>query len=303
MKPVDLPFFVELGSALEQASKVDAIGPLFDAFVKLYRLRNALGTLAAGDRTKLVACGHDLAELLNLLNSFESRHFRDSEGNWISPPDTARSEFEVGAIVAKVQQFQTVLIADLRISTSFTITESGIFDVNQLVNCARNVLSANAAKTVGEEVLREIDDAGKCLAFNLPTACGFHAMRAVERVIKRYLALFLSNEELRKLNNWGHYLGALERRAEGEAEPKPSTEAIALLRQIKEIYRNPVIHPDRTLSAEEAATLFHSTVAAISRVALELAESEPSLPNLFTGIGGAVGLPNPVVTANDADAA
>jgi hypothetical protein len=302
MKPVDLPFFVELGGSLELASKVDARGPLFDAFVKLFRLRNALATLAAGDRAKLIACGHDLAELLNLLNNFEARHFRDSEGNWTSPPDTARSEYELGAIVGKVQQFQTVLIADLRISTSFTVTESGIFDVNQLVNCARNVLSGDAAKIVGEEVLREIDDAGKCLAFNLPTACGFHAMRAVERVIKQYLGEFLSSDEIKKLNNWGQYLAALEKRADGDEEPKPSTEAIALLRQIKEIYRNPVIHPERTLSPEEAATLFHSTVAAISRVAFEVAERQPKLPGLFGGIGGAIGTPNPFLTANDADA-
>jgi hypothetical protein len=125
-------------------------------------------------------------------------------------------------------------------------------------------------------------------------------MRAVERVIKRYLALFLSAEEVKKLNNWGQYLASLERRSDSDSDPKPSAEAIALLRQIKEIYRNPVIHPERTLSTEEAITLFHSTVAAMNRVAFELAAREPKLPNLF-GIG--LGAPNPFVTANDANAA
>lgn len=295
MRPVDLPFFVELGGALEQASKLDSRGPLFEAFVNLFRLRNAIATLFAGERTKLTACGHDLAELSNMLNKFETQHFRDKDGNWVSPPEAARSEFELSAIANKIQQFKTVLIADLRISASFTVTESGIFDVNRLVNSARNVLSPDARTTVGEEVLREIDDSGRCLAFNLATACGFHAMRGVERVIKRYLALFFSADEVDRLNNWGHYLNALERRTDGEIEPKPSAEAIALLRQIKEIYRNPVIHPDRTLSSEEASTLFHSTVAAMSRVAIELAEREPETPNLY-GIGQ--GAANPFLLAD-----
>ncbi|WP_028969017.1 hypothetical protein [Sphingomonas sp. URHD0057] len=284
MKLVDLPFFVELGGALEQASKIDARGPLYDALVHAFRLRQALGSLMVGDRAKLTACGHDLVELINLLNAFETRHFRDPEGNWITPPDSARSEYELNLILSKVEQFRTVLIADLRIMASFTVTRSGIFDVNQLVNCARNVLPTAAFIAVSEDVLKEVDDAGKCLAFNLPTACGFHAMRAVERVIKRYLADFLPAKEIQKFNNWGQYLGALERQRESDAEPKPTAEAIALLRQIKEIYRNPVIHPDRTLSSEEAATLFHSTVAAISRVAIEVAERQLAPVRSIAGV-------------------
>lgn len=285
MRVIDLPFFVELGSALEQARRVDTRGRLFDAFVALYRLRNQLGELMKGQLAKLTACGHDLSELMNMLNAFESRHFRDGEGNWTSPADDARSEFELNAIVAKIEQFRTVLIADLRIAASFTVTKSGIFDVNQLVNCARNVLPPSGFIALADETLKEIDDAGRCLAFNLPTACGFHCMRGVERVIKRYLADFLTAGEIDSMSNWGQYLAALENRYKGDAEPKPTAEAIALLRQIKEIYRNPVIHPDRTLSPAEAATLFHSTVAAISRVATEIAERQLAPTNALSNGG------------------
>jgi hypothetical protein len=289
MKPVDLPFFVELGAALEQASKVDAQGGLFPAMFDLYRLKNALGTLAAGERAKLTACGHDLAELLNQLDAFETRHFRDAQGNWITPADGARAPYELGSIVTKVQQFQNVLIADLRITASFTVTKSGIFDVNQLVNCAHQALPDGVRNKLTKEALDEVDASGKCLAFSLPTASGFHAMRAVERVIKTYLSDFISVEEIARLKNWGQYLDALERRANGEALPKPSQEAIALIRQIKDIYRNPVIHPDRVLSSDEAMALFHSTMAAIGRIATELSKKEPKLPGLLGSILGGVG--------------
>ena len=288
MKPVDLPYFVELGAALENASKIDVRGPLFQAFFDLYRLRSALRGLMDGERAKLTACGHDLAELLNQLDAFESRHFRDAQGNWISPPDDARSEYELSSIIGKIQQFQNVLIADLRIAASFTVTKSGIFDVNQLVNCAHRALPEDVRSKLPKEALDEIDASGRCLAFSLATASGFHAMRAVERVIKAYLGDFISGDEIKRLKNWGQYLDALEKRCAGEALPKPSQEAIALIRQIKDIYRNPVIHPDRVLSPEEAMTLFHSTLAAIGRIAAELSKKEPKLPTLFGSL--AVGL-------------
>ena len=290
MKLIDLPHFVELGAALEEAAKVDARGPLLQAFFGFYRLRSELAKLMSGEQTKLTACGHDLAELMNALAAFETHHFRDKQGNWTNPSEEARSEWEIASIIGKINQFRTVLIADLRIATSFTVTKSGIFDVNQLVNCAHRALSEDARKKLTKEVLDEIDASGKCLAFNLPTASGFHAMRAVERVIKVYLAAFLSPEEIGRLKNWGQYLEALEKRASGEATPKPSPEAIALIRQIKDIYRNPVIHPERVLSADEASTLFHSTLAAIGRIAVELASKEPSKPGIldrYLGAGAA----------------
>jgi len=182
MRPIDLPFFVELGGALEEASNIDTRGPLYPALFGLYRLRNGLANLMAGERAKLTACGHDLAELLNQLNAFETRHFRDAEGNWISPPDDARAEYELGSIASKIQQFRNVLIADLRIAASFTVMKSGIFDVNQLVNCAHKALPDDGRDKLPKDALNEIDASGKCLAFSLATASGFHAMRAVERM-------------------------------------------------------------------------------------------------------------------------
>ena len=111
-------------------------------------------------------------------------------------------------------------------------------------------------------------------------------MRAVERVIRAYLGLFFSADEIGRWSNWGQYIGALEKIASREEKPKPSQEAIALIRQIKDIYRNPVIHPERVLSSDEAANLFHSTLAAINRVAAELREQQETLPGLLGGLLG-----------------
>lgn len=286
MKAVDLNYFLDLGSALQEASSVDPKGGLFDAYFRLIRLNGSLRTLSSGQLARLSATAHDLTELQTALTAFENRHFRDAEGKWRTPEASERSEFELSTIVNKVSQFRTVLTADLRIASAFSVLHAGIFDVNLLVNSAHKALGADAIKRVSVEALTELDASGKCLAFDLPTAAGFHAMRAVERVIKSYLTIFFVPKDIDNMHNWGAYISSLEKVAASDASRKPSDEAIALIRQIKDIYRNPVIHPDRVLSAEEATTLFHSTLAAINRIAGEMEEEQ----SVFTGLlGGLLG--------------
>lgn len=287
MKLIDLPFFVELGASIESARNVDAKGDLFDAYIGFYRLRDALGKLDRGDQVRLSATEHDLAELKNALFQFEQKYFFDDKNSWRSPNREDRAEYEIAAIINKINQFNTVLIADLRVSSTFSVMKTGIFEVNQLVNCASNALSENSKKKLGQEILSEIDASGRCLGFNLPTASGFHAMRAVERVIKLYLSIFTSEDEISKMRNWGQYISALEKALTQEGTSRPSSEAVALIRQIKDIYRNPVIHPDRVLSSDEASTLFHSTLAAINRVSTEIPAKEPLLHNVLSGLLGA----------------
>jgi hypothetical protein len=280
MKLIDLPFFVELGARLEEASTIDPQARLFDAYFKVFPLRQTLERLSSGEHVQLSATTHDLTALQTAIDRFFRRHFQDEQGNWRSPPEEARSQFELSSLVSSITQFRTVLIADLRTVASFRIIGAGIFDVNLLVNCAHKALPESTRSNLPVEALEELDAAGKCLAFNLPTASGFHAMRAVERVMRTYLGHFFSQEEIKRWTNWGRYIQALEKAAATDKSPKPSKEAIALLGQLKDIYRNPVIHPDRVLSPEEADTLFHGTLAAINRIGFELSGSEEKLPGL-----------------------
>ena len=113
-------------------------------------------------------------------------------------------------------------------------------------------------------------------------------MRAIERVIKMYLLEFLEAKEIEKLSNWGQYLNSLERISE-DALRRPSHEAIALIKQIKDIYRNPVIHADRVLDALESKTVFHGTIAAITRIASEISHAEPEIPGLLTASNASPG--------------
>lgn len=279
MQTVDLPFFVELGAAIEHIEKLDNAAPLFDVLFAVIPLGGHLQALAGGQHVRLSAAMHDLQALKVSIGQFQKNFFTDEEGKWRRPDPEERAEYDVAHIKALVGKLKVVLIAELRTSTSFSVTGSGIFDVGLLVNGAHRALDPEIIYIVGDAVRNELDDAGKCLAFNLYTAAGFHAMRAIERVIKLYLQNFIDEKAIARLKNWGQYLDALEKVSEG-AVLRPSEEAIALIRQIKDIYRNPVIHPDRVLDSHEAKTIFHGTIAAITRIASEIKHAEPEIPGL-----------------------
>jgi hypothetical protein len=82
----------------------------------------------------------------------------------------------------------------------------------------------------------DINQGAKCLAFEVPTAAAFHLMRATESVIQRYYGEVVGKLPPKKSRNWGAYIANLRRCG---AEPK----IISALEDMKELYRNPIIHP------------------------------------------------------------
>jgi hypothetical protein len=101
----------------------------------------------------------------------------------------------------------------------------------------------------------DIRQAGRCLAFELPTAAGFHIMRATESILRDYYVAHVGKKP--KTRNWGKYIADLKT---SSANPK----TVAVLDQIRTLHRNPTIHPEVVLSGSEAQTLFGIAQSAIT---------------------------------------
>jgi hypothetical protein len=105
---------------------------------------------------------------------------------------------------------------------------------------------------LSDTAIAEYDASAKCLAFRLPTAAGFHMMRAIEFVLVPYVQIF-SGRNFSSLNtNWGSYVAHLKSVLKGAARRKPKVQNVDLIRQLKNNYRNPVMHADMVLTEEEA---------------------------------------------------
>jgi hypothetical protein len=115
---------------------------------------------------------------------------------------------------------------------------------------AGETLFPNDLGTKVPEAMIDVREAAKALAYEIPTACGFHTFRVTESVLRRYYAQVTGGKAQPKVRNIGVYLNALKLANAGDEKIR------AALKQMSELHRNPLIHPDVVLTTDEAiATL------------------------------------------------
>lgn len=147
-------------------------------------------------------------------------------------------------IRAAAQKFETVLSAELSNSDTYWISPKGTHKTSMLLQYAHLELPSSILTEV-PEAAADFDEAGKCLLFDTPTAVGFHLLRATEAVIRKYYAIVAGVEPKKKFRNWGTYIKKLN-------QCGANSKITGYLDHIRENYRNPILHPEVTMSADDA---------------------------------------------------
>ena len=124
-----------------------------------------------------------------------------------------------------------------------------------------NILEG-ALAVIGDQAKKDFREAGRCLAFEVPTAAGFPAMRATAHVLRQYYTLFTTHPADRK--EWATCVNELTKAG---APPK----VMQVLDQIRDLHRNPLMHPQDFLSMKDAISLFDIAKSAIGSLAEEIA--------------------------------
>ena len=92
-----------------------------------------------------------------------------------------------------VQAFATIVTEEMDRTHVFTVTDKGNLSVDSLVKGASKGYPAEVTSLLDAKTLKEIDEAGRCLACTLYTASGFHILRSVEMAVKAYVFMENSN--------------------------------------------------------------------------------------------------------------
>jgi hypothetical protein len=119
--------------------------------------------------------------------------------------------------------------AELAVLPLYGVTRKAGFDLPTLIE--------NGAA----EALPDLEQATRCMAFELFTAAGFHLDRANEAVLRRYWDAVTNGATRPASRNMGDYLNELNKLNAGDAKVK------AALKDLKDLHRNPLIHPEQTL--------------------------------------------------------
>jgi hypothetical protein len=104
----------------------------------------------------------------------------------------------------------------------------------------------------------DISEAGKCLALGRSTACVFHLMRVMEIGLRRVGTAI--GVALTASKNWQNILDEMNKRIRAmdqkDEKTKRYASASAHLYNVKLAWRNEVMHPKQTYTAEESKLLF-----------------------------------------------
>jgi hypothetical protein len=153
--------------------------------------------------------------------------------------------------------FDTVFLAELQRADTYVVSQKGTYSTVRLIFAAEESFIGDAVRAALPEAAKnEIRQWGQCLAFELPTASGFHIMRATEIVILDFLTRVTTGPVKVSPRTWGAYIKALEKAGASEA-------ITSSLHQIRKLHRNPLMHPDDTLDMSKADALFGLAKAAI----------------------------------------
>jgi hypothetical protein len=162
---------------------------------------------------------------------------------------------EVYSISNGFKTFETIMAAQLQSLSTYFVSRKLGYETPLLIEEAERLLP-DAVRAEVPEAISDIQQAGKCIAFEIPTAAGFHIVRATEAVIRKYYAVVVGKAPKPKMRNWGTYIKNLQTAG-------ADSRVTGFLDHIREAYRNPVLHPEETLSSQDAQVLLGVCVSAI----------------------------------------
>lgn len=238
---ISLPYMFNLSTELEQLENLpDADTPYRHVFLAFIRANAALTELQNNLYTPYLRASWQLRESLAtaLREQLGKQEFDRTLAGW-----------ELLQIKNSYNQCKIALLAELGTFNSYFITQKGGYDMYSLLGGGEVLFPTDLAGKVPEALI-DAREAAKALAYETPTACGFHTFRVIESVLRRYYGQVTNGKAAPKVRNIGVYLHALKLAKAGDEK------ILAAIKQITDLHRNPLIHPDVVLTMDEAlATL------------------------------------------------
>lgn len=161
---------------------------------------------------------------------------------------------------AKIQQalttFMNVIQYELPELPLYLVGKKGGHDTKALIDAGETFFPDDLARKV-PAAIPDIQQGTKCIAFELPTAAGYHFHRANESVLRVYFDTVTNGAPRPSDRSIGKYLRAMDDLKAGDASIKAS------LRDLAKHHRNPLIHPEHSLADVNAAIALMNAVHAV----------------------------------------
>lgn len=240
-----------------------------DVFGDLVRSRPLLEPIVQNKFITLDTCKATATSLLQkierLIDEFIARWGKAQDNEKAAAWDKPIGFSDLSELRELIRAFEYVFSAEVSNASLYFVEQIGAYQTRTLVDNADMVFPKNVREKLASDATVDIKSAGRALAFELPTAAGFHICRALETTLLQYFSTL--NIDLPQYKNLGRYIEALQKIGkEKNIDPK----VLAALDQFRDLHRNPIMHPDVHLNMDEAQILFALAQSAISSVVLDI---------------------------------
>jgi hypothetical protein len=184
-------------------------------------------------------------------------------------PERILTGQEAVAVFDLYEQFERDFDREQRNIDVFTVMPKGIYNTRQLIEEPENKFPENLRKHFPSQFIYDLKQAGKCLAFELPTACAFHVCRATESLMLKYYEVLKGQQWSFQRRDWNIYIEQLASGKQGADKVAPK-HITSRLNEIRDMDRNSYIHPDINVTLEEAPILFELCTNVIFQMAQEI---------------------------------
>lgn len=190
-----------------------------------------------------------VAMMDELIKSFEQMNESQKNG--------AFDDYALWSLKDQATRFEHVLLAELGTIDLYYVLKKASYDTPTLIEDGSLAFPV-AVQLKAPKAVPDLREATRCLAYELYTACGFHLHRANEAVFRAYWDAVTNGKPRPKNPSMGGYLGELKNLRKGNSKVK------AALKELKDLHRNPTIHPEHTLDAHGALALMGIVHAAMT---------------------------------------
>lgn len=170
---------------------------------------------------------------------------------------TLEDSIELKNIISDVRK---TLDAESEGLFTFIVTEKRM-DLDKLLNNVDKLFSSGVFDKLSEIAKYDLIEAGKCVAFELPTSAAFHILRATEDTLKNFYCSVVKQNRVKDYT-WGNMINSL-RGKKGLITLKTLFDN---LDNIRFNFRNPTQHPESIYNIDIAQDLFGICIDVINRM-------------------------------------
>ena len=173
-------------------------------------------------------------------------------------PEEPIAPWLIAEVREAAKEFETVLRNECQLMDTYFISKKGTYSTKDLVENAHFQVPEPSRSSLPVQAVLDFDQAGKCIAFDVPTAAAFHLLRGTEALIRDYYEIIVPGPKRagNRMRNWGAYI-RLMKAHDGDSA------ALSLLDHMRSVYRNPVTHPEENYTDERVQVLFGLCVSAV----------------------------------------